>query len=277
MTRGVSKGLKRALITLIVLVVVLVAADYGAAAAAEYQVSKQLRTQLNLADNPAVAIHGFPFITQALGGDYHEIQVSAQGVPVKNTIRDLQIDATLREVRVGLGQLLSGSVRTIQIGKVDGQVQVHASDLGRLLGIPDLTIIPQSLDTIQGVGADQQQQQQMRRTGQTLTSTAGLELQGTVNIAGQKTQVTVYGLLSVANGSITVRPTKLQVANSLVSGTLPPALQQLVLGQFTHTFRPADLPLPFAVTPTGVQVVPGTLVVQGTAHNLAINTASVSS
>jgi hypothetical protein len=273
---GVSKGLKRTLITLIVLVIVLVAADYGAAAAAEYQVSKKMRAQLNLSDDPSVDIHGFPFITQALAGDYSDISVNATGIPVKNTMRDLEIDADLHDVRVGLGDLLSGNARSVSIDEVDGQVQIKASDLGRLLGIPDLAISPQSLDTVQGAGSDQAQQDQMQQSGATLTGKAGLSLDGTVDIAGQQTKVTVFGLISVSGGGITVKPTSLQVSNDLISGPIPQAVQQLVLGHFAYTFKPSDLPLPFTVQPTGVQVQDGALVVQGVAHNVTLSASDMS-
>ena len=54
-------------------------------------------------------IKGFPFITQALGGDYSDIAVTANGVPVNNTLRDLEIDADLHNVRVPLSDVLSGN------------------------------------------------------------------------------------------------------------------------------------------------------------------------
>ncbi|HEY0805537.1 MAG TPA: DUF2993 domain-containing protein, partial [Pseudonocardiaceae bacterium] len=77
--------MKITVIVVVVLASLLVGADYGLAAAAEYQVSKKMRTNLNLANDPSVNIHGFPFITQALAGDYQDITVNATGVPAKNT------------------------------------------------------------------------------------------------------------------------------------------------------------------------------------------------
>ncbi|HEX9334606.1 MAG TPA: DUF2993 domain-containing protein, partial [Pseudonocardiaceae bacterium] len=148
-----KKPVKITIVVVVVLVGLLVGADYGLAAAAEYQVSKKMRSELNLADDPSVDIHGFPFITQAIAGDYHDITVNATGVPAKNTLRDLEVDADLHDVRVRLSDLLSGNVSQVRVDEVDGQVKVKASDIGRLLNIPDLTINPISLDVVAGVGA----------------------------------------------------------------------------------------------------------------------------
>lgn len=266
--------MKKFVIILIVVVAVLLTADFGLAAAAEYQVSKRMRAELGLAADPSVDIHGFPFITQAIAGDYSDISVNAIGVPARNTLRDLEVDADLRHVHVGLSDLLSGNVQQVRIDEVDGQVQIKASDVGRLLNIPDLTITPQSLDTILGVGADEAQQAREKQTGDDTSTVAGLELTGTVDIAGQRTTVSAYGLISLANGDITITPKKVELANSLVSGPLSSTIEQQLLPRFGVTLRPSELPLPFTVQPTGVQVGNGTLIVQGTAHNIVLNSGS---
>jgi hypothetical protein len=262
--------LKKIVIVLVVIVGVLVAADFGVAAAAEYQVSKKMRTELNLAADPSVDIHGFPFITQALAGDYQDISINATGVPAKNTLRDLEVDADLHHVRVPLSNLLSGNVQQLKVDEVDGQVQIKASDVGRLLDIPDLNISPVSLDTIYGVGADQKEQQQEQQTGQD-AQVAGLVLSGSIDIEGQKTKVSVFGVIQLAGGNIQVKPTKLEVSNSLISGSLPDAFEQQLLPKFAVTLKPSDLPLPFTVQVTGVQVQSGILVVQGKAKNVVLN------
>ncbi|HWC79093.1 MAG TPA: DUF2993 domain-containing protein [Pseudonocardiaceae bacterium] len=264
---------KKTVIVLVVIVGVLVAADFGVAAAAEYQVSKKMRTELGLADDPSVDIHGFPFITQAIAGDYQDISINATGVPAKNTLRDLEVDADLHNVRVPLSDLLSGNVQQLSVDEVDGQVEIKASDVGRLLDIPDLSINPVSLDTIYGVGADEKQQEQDQQTGQDPQS-AGLQLTGTIDFAGQKTKVTAYGVIQLVGGDIKVTPTKLEVSNSLISGSLPESFESELLPKFAVDLKPSDLPLPFTVQVTGVQVQSGILVVQGKAKNVVLNAGS---
>lgn len=275
-----KKPVKITIVVVIVLVGLLVGADYGLAAAAEYQVSKRMRAELNLADDPSVDIHGFPFITQAIAGDYSDISINATGVPAQNTLRDLEIDADLHDVRVSLSELLSGSVSEIRIDEVDGQVKVKASDIGRLLNIPDLTINPISLDTVLGVGAQDalDQQEKAQHPGETnpLTSEAGVMLTGSIPIAGLKTTVNAFGILALDNGGVRITPKKLQLSNGLVSASLPDSLLQTFTGSFQTTLTTKSLKLPFGVQATGVEVESGAIVVQGKATSVVLPTGSTS-
>jgi hypothetical protein len=271
----VKKPVKVTVITLLVLVGVLVAADYGLAAAAEYQVSKKMRTELNLTSDPSVDIHGFPFITQALAGDYKDISVSANGVPVNSSLRDLEIDADLHDVRVKLSDLLSGNVSSVRVDEVDGQVKVKASDIGRLLGLPDLTINPVSLDTVLGVGAQdaENQKDKLQDPGNPnpIATMAGLELTASINLAGEKTQVNAFGTLSLSNGAVVITPKKLQLTNGLVSGTLPTSILQGFAPKFRTSLSSSNLPLPFTIRATGVDVESGAIVVQGKADDILLS------
>lgn len=275
-----KKPVKITIVVLIVLVGLLVGADYGLAAAAEYQVSKKMRSELNLADDPSVNIHGFPFITQAIAGDYHDISINATGVPAKNTLRDLEVDADLHDVRVKLSDLLSGNVSQVRVDEVDGQVKVKASDIGRLLNIPDLTINPVSLDTVEGVGAQDalEQREKLQNPGVTnpLTSEAGVLLTGSILIAGEKTTVNAFGIISLDNGGVSITPKKLQLTNGLVSGTLPDSILQTFAHFFATSLSSNNLPLPFAVQATGVEVESGALVVQGKADNILLSSDNTS-
>ncbi|HVV24415.1 MAG TPA: DUF2993 domain-containing protein [Pseudonocardiaceae bacterium] len=274
-----KKPVKITLITVVVLAGVLVAADYGLAAAAEYQVSKKMKAELNLASDPSVDIHGFPFITQALAGDYKDISVNATGVPA-DKLRDLEVDADLYHVRVKLSDLLSGNVSSVKVDEVDGQVQLKASDVGRLLGLPDLTINPVSLDTVLGTGAqdaeDQKEQQQDPGDSEPMAQQAGVELTATLNIAGEKTSVNAFGVISLSKGAVHITPKHLQLSNGLVSGQIPDSLLQGFLGQFGTSLSSSNLPLPFSVDATGVEVQSGALIVQGKADNLVLSGNGVS-
>jgi hypothetical protein len=277
----VSKGVKRLLIILIVLVTLLVAADFGVAAAAEYQISKQLKNKLNLVDDPSVDIHGFPFLTQAISGSYSDISVQAQGISVQN-MKDLEIDADLRDVKAPLSDVLSGNTSAITVGELDGQVQIKAGDLGRMLNIPDLAISQQPLDIIKGTGAaDKQQQADAKNVldsdngGQPMNTAAGLELDGTVDLAGQQTKVTVLGTLSLSSdGGLTITPAKLSLANSQVTGPLADSIENALLPKFAFTIGGSKMPLPFSIRATGVAVTSGSLIVQGVAHNVSFASAS---
>jgi hypothetical protein len=285
MTVRVKKPVKITVITVLVLVGALVGADYGLAAAAEYQVSKKMRTELNLASDPSVDIHGFPFITQALAGDYRDVAIDAVGVPVNDQLRDLEISADLHDVRVKLSDLLGGNVQTVRVGEVDGQVKVKSTDIGRLLHIPDLAISSISLDTVLGAGAQnaEDQKDHLQDPGSSdssssdqLASKAGVEMSGTINLAGEQTKVNAFALMSLSGGAVVITPKKLQLTNGLVSGDIPDSLLQ----GFTHLFQlrlsSSDLPLPFTVRATGVDVQNGAIVVGGTANDITLSAGTVS-
>ena len=267
--------MKKIIIGLIVAIVLLVAIDFAAASAAEYQVSTRMREQLALPDDPAVKINGFPFLAQALAGDYKDISVSANGVPVNSSLRDLEIDADLHDVRVKLSDLLSGNVSSVRVDEVDGQVKVKASDIGRLLGLPDLTINPVSLDTVLGVGAQdaENQKDKLQDPGNPnpIATMAGLELTASINLAGEKTQVNAFGTLSLSNGAVVITPKKLQLTNGLVSGTLPTSILQGFAPKFRTSLSSSNLPLPFTIRATGVDVESGAIVVQGKADDILLS------
>jgi hypothetical protein len=153
-------------------------------------------------------------------------------------------------------------------------VQVKATDIGRLLGLPDLTINPVSLDTVLGVGAQDAADEQARRQDPGSTnptaSQAGVELTATLNLAGEQTQVNAYGVISLSRGAVVITPKKLQLTNGLVSGQIPDSLLQTFAHDFATSLSSSNLPLPFAVQATGVNVLSGAIVVRGKAANIQL-------
>src|SRR5688500_4090506 len=132
--------MRRLIIALLVLVGLLVAVDYGAAALAESAVSRQMREQIGLVDDPAVRINGFPFLTQALMGEYSSVDVDATRIQV-GELRELDVHAQLRDVSAPLPMLLGSGPKALTVREVEGTVQIPASDVERLVpGIEDLRI-----------------------------------------------------------------------------------------------------------------------------------------
>lgn len=273
-----KKPLKVTVITVLVLVGVLLAADYGLAAAAEYQVSKKMRTQLHLSSDPSVDIHGFPFITQAVSGDYRDIAINAMGIPV-GQLKELEIDADLYNVREPLSDVLSGNISTIKVDQLTGEVKVKATDIGRLIHLPDLSINPVSLDTVLGAGAqnaeDERDQREQPGVDDPIAHQAGVEMSATIDLAGQQTKVNAFGVISLSHGDVLITPKKLQLTNGLVSGDIPDSILQSFVGAFRTRLSSSMLPLPFTVRATGVDVENGDVVVEGTADNVVIDTRAV--
>src|ERR671921_1614863 len=132
--RGSSRKalrIKRSVAALIVLVAAAIGIDYGAAAITESVLAREMRTQLNLADDPSVRINNFPFLTQAIAGRYRSVDVTANHVAV-GPLRDVQVRTQLRDVTAPLSQLLGGS-RTVAVREAEGTVRIGAPDIERLL------------------------------------------------------------------------------------------------------------------------------------------------
>src|SRR6266568_3939602 len=115
-------------VVFVLLLVALVIADRVAASAADAAVEKRLAEQapFDASNKPDVSIRGFPFLTQALGGKYDDIEVSG--------------DAHMHGVHVPFSKALSRDVKSLPIDRVDASVGIPYAEAARLTGIKGLTL-----------------------------------------------------------------------------------------------------------------------------------------
>ncbi|HEX8864148.1 MAG TPA: DUF2993 domain-containing protein, partial [Lentzea sp.] len=201
-----SRRGKVLLITVIVLGLLLVAADFALAAAGEYQIAQRMREKLQLDEDPSVRINGFPFMLQAIRGDYKHVAIDATSVPIKNEqtgidLRDLDVHADLRHTRVELSDLLAGNVSKATIDQVEGSVKIKSLDLNRLASqvtpFDKLSIDPDNrvtTTTTTTAPADPAAPQ----------TTAAIKLSGQTNVAGKDVKLTAYGQVALAGGAIQI-------------------------------------------------------------------------
>lgn len=257
--------MRKVVITLVVLVGLLVATDFGAAAAAEYQVSKQLRDELSLTADPPVRIRGIPFLTQAVAGHYGEIEVGAIGLDV-GPLTDVTVEATLYDVDAPLSELMSGSLDSVHADEVDGRARIHDTDLGRAIGIDDLRLHHASDEEVEealGSGTVSESDDDAR---------AAVRMVATTDLVGQRTEVIVIALLELSDGVVEVTPTDVRLATDEVGEvSLPKAIREPILSAFATQVDPGGLP--FTVTPTAVYAEMGSLVVEGTAQDVSFRQA----
>lgn len=259
--------MKKLVIIVLALVALLVGADFGLAAFAEYQVSKQMRAKLALSEDPDVRINGFPFLAQALGGDYRDITVKANGVPLGDKLHDVGLVADLYHVRLPLSDALGGRANAATVDKVQGSLRFKASDIGRLLGIPDLTIEPDPQEDQNPADAGGAASGQ---TGTSQDTEAPVKLTGSTDLAGKQIQVTAHAVLALVGGQLQISARRVELNNSaLGSLRVPDVIQQSVVRMFTFRLDPGTLP--FAATPTKVHVENAALVIEGTAKNVTFN------
>ncbi|MEV6234750.1 LmeA family phospholipid-binding protein [Saccharopolyspora shandongensis] len=265
--------MKKLAIALVIIVGLLVGADFGAAAIAEYQVSKRLAEQMQLRENPDVRINGFPFLTQAIAGNYRDVQVAANAVQV-GQLNEVGIEADLHGARVSTADVISGTADHITVDQLVGRVKLKASDIARLIGIQDLTIEPAPKDALADDDGNISSADEQLAAG-TDDTKAVVQLDGTVNIAGSDNKVRVIAVLSLADDKMKIEPRKLDLNNSALGRIeLPKLFEQSVLKQFSTTLDPGMLP--FEIKPTAVRVERGALVIEGIAENVTINAGGVS-
>jgi hypothetical protein len=107
------------LVLLAVVVGLLVVVDRVGVGIAEGRVAEQIAARGQLAGRPDVDIGGFPFLTQAVAGEYEDVRVQLTadelGQPAGTSA-----DVSLHGVHVPLSDVLGGSVEQIPVDRVDG-------------------------------------------------------------------------------------------------------------------------------------------------------------
>jgi hypothetical protein len=252
--------MRRLVVALLVLVGLLVAADFGTAALAESAVSRQMRQQIGLADDPSVQINGFPFLTQAVSGRYSSVDVDATRLTV-GQFREVELTAHLEDVTAPLSMLLGSGPKKVQVAQAEGTVKVDANDLERL--VPGVTKIRvENVDT-------KALQQLVKEGGDAsladIDPDKAARIVGTVSLLGQPIEVAVLAVLDLSGGKAQIAPRDVRLSD----GTplpIPEAAQRAILAQFTQPLDAGNLP--FQVKPETFQAQDGELVISGTASGL---------
>jgi hypothetical protein len=127
-----STALRRVLVTVAVLVVLFVVADRVADYVAERTAADRIKESQNLTSSPSVDIAGFPFLTQLAAGDFDEIIVSAQDLPVGDAARQLEL-AHLKVVLHGVSS--SRNFSTLHADSAVATARITYEQLSRTLGV----------------------------------------------------------------------------------------------------------------------------------------------
>ena len=133
MTRRRSGCLVVLLVLLLLLAGVLVVVDRVGKGIAEDRVAEQLADRGGLTGTPDVQITGFPFLTQALAGDYRDVRIHLTAEQLGQPA-GTRADVSLRGVHVPLSDALGGSVQQIPVDRVDGTATLSYALLADQLG-----------------------------------------------------------------------------------------------------------------------------------------------
>ena len=266
--------IKRSVAALIVLVAAAIGIDYGAAAITESVVARQMRTQLGLADDPSVRINNFPFLTQAIAGNYRSVDVIADHVTV-GPLRDLQVRSQLRDVAAPLSQMLGDGPRTVPVREVEGTARIGAPDVERLIttssGIPVDKVY---VDRIDADGLEKAVEDGADPALLKLEPANAVRLGGTVDVLGKEQQVAIIAELQLADGRAQITPRDVRLGDA-DADPLPLALQRTLSRLFTLTLDPGSLPL--QVTPTTLRATSGGLEISGLTGRLVLGAGAPTS
>ncbi|MDX8034659.1 DUF2993 domain-containing protein [Lentzea sp. BCCO 10_0856] len=256
-----SRRGKFLIITVLVLGVLLVAADFALAAAGEYQIAQRMREKLQLKEDPNVRINGFPFIVQALRGDYQHVEIRAYGVPIKDEqqgvdLRDLDVEADLRHTRVELADLLAGNVSKATIDQVDGSIKIKAMDLNRLAN----QVTP--FDKL-SIEPDNRVATPTTADPKTPKTTAAIKLSGQTNVAGKVVTLSAYGQIALVSGAIQINIDDIELDDASLKQIIPQLRQALAIKIDPGT-------LPFGATPTAVEVESGAFKLSGLVRDVPL-------
>lgn len=227
---------KALLVILILLIGGIVAADRIGVRVAQDEIGKQVAAQYDLGKRPDVTIHGFPFLTQAIGGDYDRIELALgdwtqQGV----TVRDVKVE--MRGVRAPLSDVVSGN---------SSQFGVRTATASAV--VPYSVLKKQAPEQVQGLSA------------------RGSDLR--IDLAGSLVGIPLRGTAVVS-----VKPTARGIAVTPVSigsgggGSLVPI--QVLQRQLTWTVPLRNLPVGSRISK--IEVAPQGLRIAATAQNIQLN------
>ncbi|MEE2032115.1 LmeA family phospholipid-binding protein [Rhodococcus chondri] len=249
---------------LVVLIGLAVLVDFGAAAWSEYRVSRALREGGVLESDPAVTIHGFPFLLQARNGHYENVEIRAEGVR-SDMLGDITVEANLIGAHASASELLDGSIRSVPVDLLFGRVMIDATELGQLYNIPDLQISAPPANKSDGTGGS---------GGSGRTTAGGVVLTGTVPVGPVSARVSVQADLVLDGDRVHIAASDLYFGpEGRADYTVPEPLKPMVLGLFTTTIEPQDLP--FGVYPTFVEARGSQIVVEGEARDTTVDLEAV--
>lgn len=233
--------MRKLLAAVLTLVVLLVIVDRVGSAVAGRVLADQIRTGASLDTDPQVAFGGFPFLTQAAAGRYHDVRVTAEGVTA-GRVHGVAVDAHLHDLHLPLADVIRRNVGQILVDRVTGTATAAYSELARAVG------------SARGLRIDSISPDGDR-----------LRVRATATIAGQQVGATARASVRVEQGEVVVTADQVTVDN-LPADT--PGVATLA-GQLSFPVPLDDLP--FHLRVTGVRIGEHGLAVSAQGRDVVLN------
>lgn len=234
--------LKRFVIFLGILVGLAALADRGLAVVAGNATAATIKTREGLREDPDVTFRGFPFVTQAVRGEFERVDVTVRDL-VREGLTVDRIDATLEGVEIDLGEAINGRVTAVPVAEGEATVRVTYADLTAYLASK-----PGNLRVTTREGRP------------VVLSTFGIPGLGQVEVFGTPT-VKVQG----ANVRVTVGNVRLAAGGSGLTASLAAAAG--VRASFTIPLEE----LPFGIELRSAELTGDALVLNATASGIVVD------
>ena len=125
--------MRKLAVSLLVLVALLVVADRLALWAAQHDVAKRLQADAHVHSAPRVEIHGFPFLTQLIGGDYHDVDIRIDGLDTAG-VRVDRLTVHIEGAHVSLGEVISQDRSRIRVDHASAKLLLTYADIKKVVG-----------------------------------------------------------------------------------------------------------------------------------------------
>lgn len=235
--------------------------DYGTSIYAEYRLSSSVRKAARLGTDPFVAIVAFPFIPQAMRGNYSQVEIKANAVEHAMTGR-ATLEATMYSVDLARASWLISPDAKLAVGKLESRIIIDSTHLGRYMGISDLMVEAPPKETNTSTGGV---------TASGISDSHGLVFTGTPKSAGFDRRVSVSVDLSIAPddpATLVFTPTGVLTGSDTANQTVPADKQDAVLHAFSG--RLPNQRLPFGVAPTTEGARGSDVIIEGITHGVTV-------
>jgi hypothetical protein len=247
-----------------VLALSAIGVDYGTSIYAEYRLSSSVRKAAKLGTDPFVAIVAFPFLPQAMRGNYSQVEIKANAIDHARTGR-ATLEATMYSVDLAQASWLIGPDAKLAVGKLESRIIVDSTHLGRFMGISDLMVEAPPKETNTSTGGV---------TASGISDSHGLVFTGTPKSAGFDRRVSVSVDLSIAPddpATLVFTPTGVLTGSDTANQTVPADRRDAVLHAFSG--RLPDQRLPFGVAPTTEGARGSDVIIEGITRGVTVTLA----
>lgn len=262
--RKVLIGLTATAILVAVVALSAIGVDYGTSIYAEYRLSSSVRKAARLGTDPFVAIVAFPFLPQAMRGNYSQVEIKANAIDHAMTGR-ATLEATMYSVDLAQASWLIGPDAKLAVGKLESRIIIDSTHLGRFMGISDLMVEAPPKETNTSTGGV---------TASGISDSHGLVFTGTPKSAGFDRRVSVSVDLSIAPddpATLVFTPTGVLTGSDTANQTVPADKQDAVLHAFSG--RLPNQRLPFGVAPTTEGARGSDVIIEGITRGVTVTLA----